>query len=317
MLPDADVEGFIANGLVAVRAAFPIDVAARCRDVVWQELAARGVDRHDRKTWRSPVVRIPCPEGGPFVDAGTAPALWEAYDQLIGAGRWGRRRGVGGAIPVRFPSEDDPGDAGWHIDTSFPADGDWWANVRTRDRGLLALFLFTDVAESDAPTRVLVGSHLDVARALEPAGDRGLTIAGVLERLGPRVFERDIALVTGTAGDVYLCHPFTVHAASWPHRGDRPRMMAQPGVFLKVPYALTDAAGAPPVERAILRALGRRHGEIRASRAVKSPGPKPGPVALQHPAVARGGSNTRRSSRCDGPLSDDFPTVVQRHHCVH
>jgi hypothetical protein len=34
-------------------------------------------------------------------------------------------------------------------------------------------------------------------------------------------------------------------------------MLAQPGVFLKEPYSLTDAAGAPPVERAILHALGR------------------------------------------------------------
>ena len=51
--------------------------------------------------------------------------------------------------------------------------------------------------------------------------------------------------------------PLAVHAASWPHRGDRPRMIAQPGVLLKEPYALTDAAGAPPAERAILRALGR------------------------------------------------------------
>ena len=87
---------------------------------------------------------------------------------------------------------------------SFPAGSDWWANVRTRDRGLLALFLFADIAESDAPTRVLVGSHHDVARVLEPAGDRGLTIAGVMARLGPRVFERDVGLVTGAAGDVYL-----------------------------------------------------------------------------------------------------------------
>ncbi len=50
MLSDAQVEGFIANGFVAVRAAFPADMAASCRDVVWHELAARGVNRHDRAT---------------------------------------------------------------------------------------------------------------------------------------------------------------------------------------------------------------------------------------------------------------------------
>ncbi len=49
-------------------------------------------------------------------------------------------------------------------------------------------------------------------------------------------------LATGHAGDVYLCHPFLVHAASWPHRGTRPRVIAQPGVALHDQFRLT----APP-----------------------------------------------------------------------
>jgi hypothetical protein len=57
-------------------------------------------------------MRIDCPESEAFAAAGTQPVLWEAFDQLIGAGRWWRRRGVGGTIPVRFPGPDDPGDAG-------------------------------------------------------------------------------------------------------------------------------------------------------------------------------------------------------------
>jgi hypothetical protein len=31
---------------------------------------------------------------------------------------------------------------------------------------------------------------------------------------------------TGKAGDVFLCHPFMVHTATWPHRGAGPRMIA-------------------------------------------------------------------------------------------
>jgi hypothetical protein len=255
MLSDAQIDRFVADGFVAVRGAVPGPVAARCRDAIWDELAVRGIDRRDRATWPSGVVRVPCPEGDPFAEAGTAPALWAAYDRLVGAGRWARRRGVGGSVPVRFPSEGDPGDAGWHVDTSFPVDGEWRANVRTRDRGLLALFLFTDVSEADAPTRLMAGSHLDVARVLAPAGEDGLTIAGIGTALAASTFEREVALATGAAGDVYLCHPFAVHAASWPHRGDGPRMLAQPGVFLTEPYALADPAGASPVEAAILRAL--------------------------------------------------------------
>ena len=34
-------------------------------------------------------------------------------------------------------------------------------------------------------------------------------------------------LATGSAGTVYLCHPFIVHSAQ-SHRGTRPRFMAQP-----------------------------------------------------------------------------------------
>ena len=34
-----------------------------------------------------------------------SPALAAAYDQLIGPGRRTRRAGVGGTVPVRFPSE--------------------------------------------------------------------------------------------------------------------------------------------------------------------------------------------------------------------
>ncbi len=37
----------------------------------------------------------------------------------------------------------------------------------------------------------------------------------------------EVALATGEAGTVYLCHPFLVHAAQI-HRGKRPRFMAQP-----------------------------------------------------------------------------------------
>jgi len=69
-----------------------------------------------------------------------------------------------GTFPIRFPSAEDPGDAGWHIDGSY----------KVGDR---------------------VVSHL------------------------PQLHDRPLAWATGHAGDVYLCHPFIVHAATWPHRG--------------------------------------------------------------------------------------------------
>jgi hypothetical protein len=101
------------------------------------------------------------------------------------------------------------------------------ANLHSRGRALLMLFLFTDVGPDDAPTRILVGSHLDVPPVLESIGDTGTHFDQVVPMI-PHVHERQVAFATGEAGDVYLCHPFLVHAAAWPHRGTSPRFMAQP-----------------------------------------------------------------------------------------
>jgi len=59
-------------------------------------LAGHGVRRGDPSTWTEPVVRVACPEGGPFIEAGTSRLLQEACDQLLAPGRWWRRQGVGG-----------------------------------------------------------------------------------------------------------------------------------------------------------------------------------------------------------------------------
>ena len=256
MLTAADIGRFISDGYVAVRRAIPTDVISGCQDVLWMDLATRGIGRTDRSTWTAPVIRLNCPEGGPFVAAGTAQALWEAYDQLLGEGTWWKRQGLGGTIPVRFPSEADPGDAGWHIDGSFDGpDGSYWVNVRSKMRGLLVLVLLTDVDERSAPTRILKGSHLDVPRVLAAAGEGGLSFGQVAPRLPASTFKREQVLAEGKGGDVYICHPFLVHAASWPHRGAHARMIAQPGVGIPAPFALREGTDIRPVETAILLGL--------------------------------------------------------------
>jgi hypothetical protein len=55
----------------------------------------------------------------------------------------------------------------------------------------------------------------------------------------------------GTRPAVWVCHPFLVHAASWPHRGPRPRIIAQPAVALHDQFPLT--APLSPVEQTIAR----------------------------------------------------------------
>jgi hypothetical protein len=252
---EAFINDFIADGFLVVRGAVAPDVVRACRNVIENDLRALSVDTDDPSTWTNPVVRIPCPDGPAFAAAGTSPALWQMYDALLGPGRWVQRHGVGGTIPVRFPSTKDPGDAGWHIDGSYDVDGEYWVNVYSRNRGLLALFLFSEVGHDDAPTEIIVGSHLDVPRILAPYGERGVLFGNVKKEIPLSTFERPYARATGNAGDVYICHPFIIHRATWPHRGVGPRMVAQPEVAHHQPFALRDGADVCAVERAILHGL--------------------------------------------------------------
>lgn len=253
--PESTLVGdFVRDGFVVLRGAVPPSAVEDCRREIDSELRARGLDPDDPSTWTSPVVRFDCPETEAFARAGMQPPLWSTYDQLLGPDRWWRRPGVGGSMPVRFPHPDDPGDAGWHIDGSFAVGGDWWVNYSSRTRGLLCLFLFTDITPDDAPTELKIGSHMDIPRLLVPFGEAGTSFQNV--EIPESTLARPSAWATGTAGDVFVCHPFLVHRATWPHRGTSPRVIAQPEVRLLQDF---DMATAPdcPVHRTIRAALER------------------------------------------------------------
>ena len=254
-LSDAQIKQFIRDGFVRIDAAFPRGLADEARVILWRDT---GCDPDDPTTWTKPVIRLGMYSQEPFREAADTPVLRTAYDQLVGVGRWLPCRAMG-TFPVRFPSPDDPGDAGWHIDVSFGGDPSdflsWRANVSSKGRALLMLFLFSDVGEEDAPTRIRAGSHKDIARKLEPAGEAGLTLRELAENGFAETEHRAEVLATGEAGTVYLCHPFLVHAAQ-PHRGTRPRFMAQPPLLPAEPVSLERADGNySPVETAIRKAL--------------------------------------------------------------
>jgi len=227
MLTAEQLNRFATEGLVKVEHAFPRELADQARAILWKDT---GCDPDDRTTWSQPVIRLGMYTQTPFVEAANTPALHEAFDQLVGAGKWLPCMSMG-TFPVRFPSAKDPGDIGWHVDASFGVENpdflSWRVNSRSKGRALLMLFLFSDVTEHDAATRIRAGSHLDMARILEPAGEAGLS----LRELGANGFAETAhcreVLATGNAGTVYLCHPFLVHAAQV-HRGSHPRFMAQP-----------------------------------------------------------------------------------------
>lgn len=227
MLTAEQLNRFATEGFIRIQHAFPRELADQARDILWKDT---GCDPDDRSTWTQPVIRLGMYAQTPFVEAANTPALHEAFDQLVGTGKWLPCMSMG-TFPVRFPSANDPGDTGWHVDASFGIEDpdflSWRVNSRSKGRALLMLFLFSDVTERDAPTRIRAGSHLDIARILVPAGEAGLS----LRELAANGFDETAhcreVLATGDAGTVYLCHPFLVHAAQT-HRGSHPRFMAQP-----------------------------------------------------------------------------------------
>jgi hypothetical protein len=195
-----DTGAFERDGFVALRGAVDPATAPACRELIWGALARRGVRRDDPVRWPAHL-NLTDLGGDAFAAAATAPALTAAYDELIGPGRWMLDGSIGGAVVVRFPREHDRGNAGYHIEGSYAGPGGTpgWVNIRSRARGLLALFLFTDVGPDDAPTRLMCGSHLYVPRFLAPYGEAGTDSEAIFWRAS--VLCLTAAHATGRAGD--------------------------------------------------------------------------------------------------------------------
>lgn len=256
VLSQEQINQFVADGYIKLEQAFPSELAEEICQILWKDLDGQP---DDPVSWQKPVIRLGDYADEPFRKAANTPALHAAFDQLVGTGRWKRRESLG-TFPVRFPSNVDPGDTGWHVDASFPGDEpsdffSWRINIFSTGRALLMLFLFSEVGEPDAPTRIRTGSHLDVARLLEPAGRKGMSFMELANQLD-LTKDRPEILVTGMTGTVYLCHPFLVHAAQ-ANRGTKPRFLAQPPLYPVDDCRLHRLDGSfTPVEMAIRKGIG-------------------------------------------------------------
>jgi Phytanoyl-CoA dioxygenase (PhyH) len=243
---------------VKIEAAFTRETADAGRAILWSHTDC---DPSDPATWNQAVVRVGDRGERSFSDAANTPILHDAFNSLVGKDRWLPRTSLG-TFPIRFPSTAAPDDTGWHVDTSFNDDPgksadffSWRANIKSKGRALLMLFLFSDIEASDAPTRIRAGSHIDMARRLAPAGEHGMSLLELAANGFEESAGRREVLATGRAGTVYLCHPFLVHAAQ-PHRGTQPRFMAQPPLYPAKPFCLHRIdEDYSPVEQAIRQAL--------------------------------------------------------------
>lgn len=222
-----DVDAFMACGYVKIEQPQLRSAADDARQRLWTQLQL-SPDRPEG--WSEPVRWAADLTGdGPFGALVRSRALADALDRICGAGGW-VPRGALGNIPVRFPVSPPAEDRGWHIDLNTPrTDGTWW--VSGAPRAVLLLTLLSEVGPDDAPTRIRVGSHRDVAQVLDTALLDGMEAGPIVDAASR---DRPVVQATGAPGDMYLVHPFTVHAAD-EHRGRTPRFMAQCPVMLTAP----------------------------------------------------------------------------------
>jgi phytanoyl-CoA dioxygenase PhyH len=230
-----DLDAFISDGYAKVEHPAPRRVADAARAVLWKQLA---LSADDPDQWSAPVKWTADLTGqGPFGELVRSPRLSAALDVICGSGGWRPRYSLGN-IPVRFPVSPPADDRGWHIDANTPQpDGSWV--VTGRPHTVLVLTLLSEIGVDDAPTRIRVGSHRDVARVL---GADPLNLEDMGRVVDQASARRPVRHATGEPGDVYVVHPFTAHAAD-EHRGRTPRFMAQAPVMLTSP--LTPASTSP------------------------------------------------------------------------
>ena len=256
LLNDIQIQQFINYGYLKIENAFTEKTAKECIDILWKDT---GCDPDNPATWTKPVIWLGDYSQECFKKAINTSVLHSAFDKLIGNGNWLPRNTIG-SFPIRFPAVDEPGDTGWHAEASFPGEDatDFFSyriNINSKGRALLMLFIFSDIGEYDAPTRIREGSHLDVAKILQPYGESGLSFMELAQKLNVTAARKEV-LATGLPGTVYLCHPFLVHAAQ-PHHGKHPRFMAQPPLIPSKAFSLHRIDNNYcPVELAIRKGMG-------------------------------------------------------------
>lgn len=252
-LTPAQVEQFLTRGFVVLRDCFSREAAAQLTDQIWPRL---GYDPHDRSTWKQSRVHMPARQR--FEIETFAPKAWEAICFLCGGEeRIARPARWSDAFIVNFNDGADqewippsPAAPGWH------KDGDFFMHfLDSPEQALLTIVLWSDVEPKGGGTFLACDSVPHVARYL----------ADHPEGVHPFKFPNesfvaqchDFVEATGRVGDVYLMHPYMIHASSFNH-SDRVRIITNPPIALKEPmrFKRDNPAEYSPVELAVLRGLG-------------------------------------------------------------
>jgi hypothetical protein len=260
VLTAADIEHFLVHGFVKVSQALDQEVIKKCVDLMWKRL---GYDPLDSSTWVADKIHMP--RHTEFSVKDVAPRAYQAICELCGGEdrieipKWGdgfiANFHFGGDSPWVPPS---PKANGWH------KDGDCFLHfLDSPDQGLLIIVLWSDVHSRGGSTFVIGDSVGPVARYLadHPEGvnpNVGFKNGGFPHQTFVEECH-DFQEATGKAGDVYLLHPFLLHASSI-NTLKLPRLITNPCVNFKEPmkFDRPNVNDHSPVELAILRALGKK-----------------------------------------------------------
>ncbi len=269
------VEHFLDKGFVVIRGCFSRAAAAEFTAPLWQRL---GYAEHDPSTWERPTVHLPSRRR---LDVRRfAPRAWDAVCDLVGGSERiaaDRPYVWDDAFIVNLWQDADrpwaPASAaspGWH------KDGDFFRHfLDSPEQGLLTLVLWSDVRHQGGATFVAADSVGPVARLLadnprgvyplRPAAGEGGDPDAVLIPYGDLIAQcQDFVEATGEVGDVYLLHPYILHAKSQ-NTLRVPRFITNPPLTLAEPlrFDRSDPDELSLVEQAVLRALGTARYEFR------------------------------------------------------
>ena len=254
MLTAEQREQFLAEGYVVIKGAFP-----REQSLEWvrDECARAGYDVEDPTTWRKGYERMDLSRHEKLEEF--SPAAWQASCDLMGGIDRVKSRPSISLFAMNFkqgadqafqpPSAASPG---WHKDG-------WHFRhfLDSPEQGLLGIPLFTDVLPQGGATFIAADSVPIVSRflAAHPEGvlPDGFDTKALLAEC------KDFREATGDAGDVYLLHPYLLHAVGQ-NVLQRPRAITNLCYELNEPMNFHRADGNySPIEAAVLRGLGVDH----------------------------------------------------------
>ncbi|HEY7485194.1 MAG TPA: phytanoyl-CoA dioxygenase family protein [Streptosporangiaceae bacterium] len=253
VLSDEQAQQFLDKGYVLIHDCFSQEAAAAHTATIWTRL---GYDRDDPATWAEPSIHMPNHQALDVREF--APKAWDAVCDLVGGEEriarpytWGD-----GFIVNLWQGAGRPWSPASAQSTGWHKDGDFFRHfLDSPEQGLLTLVLWSDVRHQGGATFVAAGSVGPVARFLAAHPEGVLPTEFPIPDLVGQCTE--FVEATGRVGDVFLLHPYLLHAKAQ-NVLRVPRYITNPPVHLAAPmrFDRPDPSEFSLVELAILRGLG-------------------------------------------------------------